>query len=379
MSAGGSIAAPASQGRHSSLAARFTMFPEKLNRWLLSWAGAVCLALAPTTPGQAAENEPSPKPRILLVEDKSALREFEVDAVKVADMVAEGLKRLTAKPSAAAALLTLVSPADTVGIKVNSVPGSIGGTRKPVVDAVVRGLLEARLAPDRIIIWDRSLASLKAAGYGALAKRHGVRLAGSRDAGWDESVTYESPIIGTLVSGDLGFERGGENASRKSHLSRLLTGEMTRIISICPLLNHNQAGVSGHLVGLVDGSMDNSRRFGTNASVLAVAVPEILALEDAAQRRHLGDRLVLGITDALFCQYLGQNQCLLHYTAALGQLRFSTDPVALDVFSIEELKRQRELFEADYSPPDSALYRNAALIQLGESDPARREVVEIFR
>ena len=354
------------------------MFPKKLNRWLLSWAGAIFLALATPLLGQAQEAV-QPKPRILLVEDKSALREFEVDAVKVADMVAEGLKRLTAQPSVAAALLTLISPADTVGIKVNSVPGPIGGTRTSVVDAVVRGLLEARLAPDRIIIWDRSLTSLKEAGYSALAKRHGVRLAGSRDAGWDESVTYESPIIGTLVSGDLGFERGGQKASRKSHLSRLLTGEMTRIISICPLLNHNRAGVSGHLVGLVDGSMDNSRRFGTNTSVLAVAVPEILALEDAAQRRHLGDRLVLGITDALFCQYLGQDQCLLHYTAALGQLRFSTDPVALDVFSIEELKRQRELFEVDYSPPDSELYGNAALIQLGESDPARREVLEIFR
>ena len=329
--------------------------------------------------GQAQEAAPPPKPRILLVEDKSALREFEVDAAKVAEMVSEGLQRLTGKPSVAAAWLSLVNPADTVGIKVNSVPGPIGGTRKPVVDAVVRGLLEARLSPDRIIIWDRSLASLRAAGYGGLAKRHGVRLAGSRDAGWDESVTYESSIVGTLVSGDLGFERGGENASRKSHLSRLLTGELTRIISICPLLNHNRAGVSGHLVGLVDGSMDNSRRFGTNASVLAVTVPEILALEDVEQRRHLGDRLVLSITDALFCQYLGQSKCLLHYTAALGQLRFSTDPVALDVFSIEELKRQRERFEADYSPSDSALYRNAALIQLGESDPARREVVEIFR
>ena len=142
------------------------MFPKKLNRWLLSWAGAIFLALATPLLGQAQEAV-QPKPRILLVEDKSALREFEVDAVKVADMVAEGLKRLTAQPSVAAALLTLISPADTVGIKVNSVPGPIGGTRTSVVDAVVRGLLEARLAPDRIIIWDRSLASLKEAGYSA--------------------------------------------------------------------------------------------------------------------------------------------------------------------------------------------------------------------
>jgi hypothetical protein len=133
------------------------------------------------------------------------------------------------------------------------------------------------------------------------------------------------------------------------------------------------------LVGLADGSLDNSRRFSLDATILSVAVPEILALEDAEQRRHLGDRLVLNITDALFCQYLGQSKCLLHYTVGLGQLRFSTDPVALDVFSIEELKRQRERLEVDYSPPDSALYKNASLIQLGKSDPALREVVEIFR
>jgi hypothetical protein len=361
------------------LRARFNVFPEKPNRWLPSFARAFCLLLAVAALGQAEEAAPPPKPLIVLVEDKSALHEFEVDTAKVAEMVTDGLRRLTGKPSAAAAWLSLVTPADTVGIKVNSVPGPIGGTRKAVVDAVVRGLLEARLPPEQIVIWDQSLASLRAAGYGGLAKRHGVRLAGSRDAGWDESVTYESPIVGTLVAGDLGFKRGEENASRKSHLSRLLTGELTRIISVCPLINHNQAGVSGHLVGLVDGSMDNSRRFRLDASILSVAVPEILALEDATQRRYLGDRLVLGITDALFCQYLGQSKCLLHYTTGLGQLRFSTDPVALDVFSIEELNRQRKRLEVDYSPTNSALYKNAALIQLGVSDPARREVVKIVR
>jgi len=355
------------------------VFPQKKHRRLQRFARVFCLSIGLATLGRAEEATPPPKPQIVLVEDKSALHEFEVDAAKVAEMVSEGLKRLTGRPSSAAAWLTLLTPADTVGIKVNSVPGPIGGTRKAVVDAVVRGLLEARMPPDRIVIWDQSLASLRSAGYDSLAKRHGVRLAGCRDAGWDEEIVYESSIVGTLVSGDLGFARDEKQSSRKSHLSRLLTGEMTRIISICPLLNHNQAGVSGHLIGLVEGSMDNSRRFRADASLLSVAVPEILALEDAEHRRYLGDPLVLSITDALMCQYLGQSKCLLHYTTSLGQLRFSTDPVALDVFSIEELKRQRKRLEVDYSPQDSMLYKNASLIQLGESDPARREVVEIAR
>ena len=62
------------------------MLPEKLNRWLPLWARAVCFPLALAPLGQAQEAVPPPKPRILLVEDKSALREFEVDAAKVAEM-----------------------------------------------------------------------------------------------------------------------------------------------------------------------------------------------------------------------------------------------------------------------------------------------------
>ena len=132
--------------------ARFNVFPEKPNRWLPSFARAFCLLLAVAALGQAEEAAPPPKPLIVLVEDKSALREFEVDTAKVAEMVTDGLRRLTGKPSAAAAWLSLVTPADTIGIKVNSVPGPIGGTRKAVVDAVVRGLLEARLPPEQIVI-----------------------------------------------------------------------------------------------------------------------------------------------------------------------------------------------------------------------------------
>ena len=137
MSAGGSIAPRASQGKHI-VWAWFNVFSEKLNHWLPSFAIAFCLPLAVAQLCQAEEAVPPPKPRIVLVEDKSALREFEVNNDRVAEMVTEGMRRLTGRQSEAAAWLSLVTPADTVGIKVNSVPGPIGGTRKAVVDAVVR-------------------------------------------------------------------------------------------------------------------------------------------------------------------------------------------------------------------------------------------------
>ena len=61
-------------------------------------------------------------------------------------------------------------------------------------------------------------------------------------------------------------------------MSKLVTRTMTKIISIAPLLNHNQAGVCGHLYGLSLGSVDNTHRFEGSAERLATAVPEIYSL-----------------------------------------------------------------------------------------------------
>jgi hypothetical protein len=83
---------------------------------------------------------------------------------------------------------------------------------------------------------------------------------------------------------------------------------------------------------------------------------------------------VLNITDALICQYEGGERGLLHYSAVLNQLRFSLDPVALDVLSIQELNRQRQIAHASSVKPNLKLYSNAALLQLGVDDLKRIRV-----
>jgi hypothetical protein len=88
----------------------------------------------------------------------------------------------------------------------------------------------------------------------------------------------------------------------------------------------------------------------------------------------LSDRVVLNITDALICQYEGSERGLLHYSGVLNQLRFSRDPVALDVLSIKELDRQRRAAEAPEVKPDLDLYNNAALLELGVNDPKKIQV-----
>ena len=126
-------------------------------------------------------------------------------------------------------------------------------------------------------------------------------MAGSVQTGWDEKVFYnpDSPILGNLIWGDLEFGKKGDGVGRKSFVSKLVSRELTKIINVTPLLNHNEAGVSGNLYSLATGSVDNLIRFESSPGTLATAIPEIYSLA------ALSDHVVLNITDALICQYEG--------------------------------------------------------------------------
>ena len=95
----------------------------------------------------------------------------------------------------------------------------------------------------------------------------------------------------------------------------------------------------------------------------------------------LGDRVVLNITDALICQYQGEQRGLLHYSTALNELRFSKDPVALDYLSLRELDRVRRDTRSAAAQTQTLtnymeLLTNASLLELGTCDP---EAIQIER
>jgi hypothetical protein len=309
--------------------------------------------------------------RVVLVQDAAATDAFEANPDVINAMVTRGIFRLTGKTNLALAWRTVLSTNGTVpsnevvGIKVYSAPGPHSGTRPAVAAAVVQGLLAAGIPSNNIIVWDKQAFDLRLAGFFDLARRYGIRVASSADAGYDEKSAYETSLIGNLVWGDLEFGKKGEGVGRRSFVSKLVSQQITKIINITPLLNNNVAGVSGNLFSLAMGSVDNVVRFESDRDRMAMAVPEIYALP------VLSDHVVLNITDALLCQYEGSERSLLHYSAALNQLRFSHDPVALDVLSLKELERQRQSASAPEVNPNIDLYNNAALLELGVSDPKR--------
>jgi hypothetical protein len=308
--------------------------------------------------------------RVVTVENSNAISDFQPDAAVVQAMLDRALTNFTGRATVTTAWRSLVSTQDVIGIKVFSTADMLSGTRPAVVAAVIHGLLNAGVPAEHIIIWDKREADLRAAGFFRLGGELGVRVAGGVEAGYDPTNFYQpdTAIIGNLVYGDLEFGKKGEGFGRKSFVTQLVSRQMTRIISVAPLLNQEYTGVCGHLYGLALGSVDNTLRFANDPGRLALAVPEIYALP------VLGDRVALNITDALIGQYEGGSRGLLHYSSVLNQLWLSHDPVALDVLAIKELDRDRRAVDAPEFKPNLELYANAALLQLGVNDPAKIHV-----
>jgi hypothetical protein len=332
----------------------------------------ICLAAAVVFSGRdaglARAGAPPAQSRVVIVEDAQATAAFEPQPAIVQDMVNRAVEKLAGKEDVVQAWRAFVSTQDVVGLKVFSAPGPASGTRPAVASAVVRGLLAAGLPPGNIVIWDRQLADLRAAGFDDLAQRYDVRLAGSAERGYDEKAFYDNELLGELVAGDLEFDKNGTKTGRKSYVSKLLTGDLTRIITITPLLNHNLAGATGNLYSLASGSVDNFVRFEPQAARLAEAVPEIYALP------ALSDHVALSITDALIGQYEGETTSSLHYAKAVNQIWISKDPVALDVLAIQELDRERAARKMSAGKPNDELYHNASLLELGADDPAKVQI-----
>jgi hypothetical protein len=315
----------------------------------------------------------NPPARVVIVQGENLLHSFLPDDDRVNAAFNRGLTAFTRTTDAAAAWRTLVATNDIVGIKVFSVPGPLAGSRPAVVAAIVRGLLAAGLPPAHIIIWDKHDYDLRAAGFFQLGAQLGVRVAGAAESGYDENTFYlpDSSVTGSLVWGDLEFGKKGDAIGKKSFVAKLVSQQMTKIISVAPLINENAAGLCGHFFSLTLGSVDNSRRFEGDADRLAVALPEIYALPS------VGDRVALHVTDALLAQYQGGPSSFLQYSTELDQIWFSHDPVALDTLALKELVRERQNVNAPALPVNYQLYTNAVLLQLGVNNPAQIQIEKV--
>ena len=299
-------------------------------------------------PVRAAEQQAPPLvppvSTIFSADDSLALDQLEENPAVTRRMVEQLVLAVTGQTEVGKAWRSLVTPADRVGIKVCAAGGRYFASHLGIVEAIVAGLEEAGVPPARIIVWDRELADLRAAGF--IARRGGYQVRGiAPGTGYDRAAQFTAPTLGKLIWGDLLFQdprmRGGKRVaaadqlSSTSHIASVVSREITKIINVPVLSDESGCGVAGALYNLTVPNVDNWRRF-TQMEAGADAIPDLYA--DA----HLGPKVVLTIMDALRPQYAGGPHFNPNYAFAWHTIYAGKDPVALDAHALRLLEGWRK-------------------------------------
>ena len=318
-------------------------------------------------------NSVSVKSRVVLVRDATAVSGFRVDDVKVRGMVATGIKTLTGEKDEAAAWRHFVSGNDVVGIKINTQSGPLQSTRRAVVETIAQGLLAAGVAGTNIYVFDRDPLQMRAAGY-LRTGVHGLMQEVSiiNGTGWDPAVYFQNNLAGKLIWGDLLFgKEEGEDLSKRSHLPKLVTGTITKLINVPVLQDHDACGLAGCLYNLSLGMVDNTRRFEIINQHGDPMIAEICAMPQLRQK------LVLNIMDGLIAGYAGGPGFKPQYSWNYGALYFSADPVAMDSLCVETLDAKRRDAKVPVIGPRAVHILTAARLGLGQNERAKIEVFEV--
>ena len=275
-----------------------------------------------------------------------------IDDSKAKTVIHESLCGLTGKESLKSALTDLFDPDERIGIKLNCLAGRGLSPNPPLVDALLKGLLEAGCKPGNLIVFERSERELRSAGFKP-QRSGGIRYLGNDTPG-------------------MGYERYPTmHRSIGSCFCQILTREVDALINFGVLKDHNLSGVSVGLKNLF-GLIHNPNKYHENNCDPYVA--------DVADSRPVKGKLRLTLCDALVAQYHGGPSLQTRFRWNPGIFLCATDPVAIDALgaSIIEEKRKREglpSLEEDGRP--ARHIRTAASLGLGEDDLGKVEVIAI--
>jgi hypothetical protein len=312
------------------------------------------------------------KSRVVLVRDPNAMSSFTADATKVQAMVAAGINNLTGETDQAAAWRHFVTSNDLVGIKINTQAGRLQSTRRAVVEAIAQGLRAAGVAATNIYVFDRDPIQMRAAGYLKTSTTNQMQEVSIIDGtGWEPLAYFQDNLAGKLIWGDLLFGQDlDQDLSKRSHLPKLVTETITKLINVPVLQNQDACGLAGCLYNLSLGMMDNTRRFETVGQHGDPMIAEICNMP------ALRGKLVLNVMDGLIAGYAGGLGFKPQYSWNYGALYFSADPVAIDSLCVDVLEAKGREARVPLIRPLATHITTATRLGLGQSDPAKIDLSE---
>lgn len=297
-------------------------------------------------PAQQAPPAP-PRSTVFFAQDDQAIEGYDEAPERSRRMVDALLLAVTGQSELGRAWQSLVKPADRVGIKVATAGGHYFSTHRGVVAAVIDGLGRAGIPRDRVVVWDRNSSDLRAAGF--ISNRDGYLVrAIDPPGGFDRDAQIAAPALGKLMWGDLLFQEKqrrtpgkakeeSDQLSSTSHLARLVSRDVTKVINIPVLSDERGCGIAGALYNMTVPNVDNWRRFTRTEGPIGASPADLYADE------RIGPKVVLHIMDGLIAQYAGGPGFNPNYAFPHQTLYASKDPVALDATALRKIEEWRKL------------------------------------
>jgi len=270
---------------------------------------------------------PGPYPgRVVTVHSPRCIDEAteQVDVPTVQTMIARGMTTLTGDADARDSWARFFNADDFVGIKINA-SGAPGAMSMPdVVAEIVRNLMTVGVRPTNIVIHERG------AGQILLAKYHEFVPAGVRVESANTWLGYDPGVYAEVAFFD--------EEDTRSFLIRMVTEQFTKIINVPNMKDHSASGVTGALKNLGYGEFNNVARSHYRAQTETLTFVGVLAAIEPVR-----SRTVLNIMDGLRgVWHAGPFSTDRRYRFYPKQMKFSTDPVAMDRLLIDVIDEKRK-------------------------------------
>jgi Domain of unknown function (DUF362) len=311
--------------------------------------------------------------RVVEVKNPGMIRNGTKDREAIKASMDLGIKTLTGATDAVEGWKHFFEPGDVVGIKVVPNGQPHAHSSYEIVLEVIEKLKACGVKAGDIFVYDRYREEFLEAGYHKILPAD-VRWGGLDPEGNQFKLDFPShrsdPLVGfdhdAFVWMDLvpyGDDPKDESKYR-SHLGRLVTKTLNKIVAIPVMKDHGSAGVTGALKNMSHGTVNNVARSHSNTftNVCNQFIPQMVS------HPIIRERFVLQIMDGIRAVFQGGPFGPdVKWTWENNAILFATDPVALDHIEWDRVDAQR----VKTNLPPVAAAGKAAL------DPLKREGFDV--
>ncbi len=313
---------------------------------------------------------PGPFPgRVIEIHDPRSVSDGRVVQATAGAMLSRAMTELCGTPDAATAWRRFFQPGDRVGLKVNCVGHPVDDAKKHAVYTSHEMLREVVTALRAIgvrdlLLFDRYRAEFTIAKYPELAAELGIPWAVSAIS-WDQTQIDMDGFSGgdpfaekrngkARTDGSarpLGYDpevflsqdfvhplhNPVDPRTRRSHVARIVTQKVDKIINLCLIKDHAAAGITGALKNLSHGLVDNVCRSHSSPSLnqTATFIPAVLSLP------IIREKVVLNVMEGFRGLFNGGPWASPDVFEPCSLL-VSTDPVAIDRISMDIIDARRK-------------------------------------